>query len=164
MQKASLTRLGVAIVLAMFENCSSMPCNESSKIWIWDGYGGKIYVDNPDCSTTSNGERKDQNIIRQQDLFCQLPCVLPAGCETIGGPDAGKPCVFPFKIDNVTYNGCTTEGPDNDDDTPRCSTAVDDKGNHEGGHWGYCGDGCPLQDTERGRNKIKSKWTIRTKD
>ena len=59
MQKASLTRLGVAIALAMFENCSSMPCNESSKIWIWDGYGGKIYVDNPDCSTTSNGERKD---------------------------------------------------------------------------------------------------------
>ena len=72
--------------------------------------------------------------------------------------------MFPFKIDNVTYNGCTTEGPDNDDDTPRCSTAVDDKGNHEGGHWGHCGHGCPLEDTERGRNKIKSKWTIRTKD
>ena len=24
----------------------------------------------------------------------------------------------------------------------------------ERGHWGYCGDGCPLQDTERGMNKI----------
>ena len=77
---------------------------------------------------------------------------LAADCETIGGPDAGKPCVFPFKIDNITFNGCTTEGSDDDDDMPRCSTAVDDKGNHERGHWGYCGDGCPLQDTERGMN------------
>ena len=59
MKKPSLTRLGVVLALAMFENCSSMPCDKSSKIWIWDGYGGKIYVDNPDCSATSNGERKD---------------------------------------------------------------------------------------------------------
>ena len=86
----------------------------------------------------------------QNYFLCQL--LLSTVCETIGGPDAGKPCVFPFKISNVTYNGCTTEGPD-DDDTPRCSTAVDDEGNHERGHWGHCGDGCPLQDSDRGRNK-----------
>ena len=89
--------------------------------------------------------------------------VFPAGCDTIGGPDAGKPCVFPFKINNVTYRGCTTEGPD-DDDTPRCSTLVDDEGNHKKGHWGHCGDGCPLHDTDRGRKQIQVRGQAERND
>ena len=38
-----------------------------------DGYGGKIYADNPDCNATSNGERKDLNIIMQRYLLFLSP-------------------------------------------------------------------------------------------
>jgi len=79
------------------------------------------------------------------------------GCVTSGGPDVGKPCVFPFKIDNVTYHGCTTAGQDahvcpgeEESQMPRCSTKVDDKGNHVGyDHWGYCGDECPIHEPQQ---------------
>ena len=61
MHRAIFTCLGVAIALAMFGNCLSMPC--ASKKWMDDGYGGKIWIwrsgDNPDCNATSNGERKE---------------------------------------------------------------------------------------------------------
>jgi len=79
------------------------------------------------------------------------------GCVTSGGPDEGKPCVFPFKIDNVTYTGCTTAGQEThgclgDEESaqmPRCSTKVDDKGNHVGyDHWGFCGEQCPVHEPQ----------------
>merc|ERR1712038_2118447 len=29
-----------------------------------------------------------------------------SGCVTSSGPAAGKQCIFPFKFQGVTYNGC----------------------------------------------------------
>ena len=76
----------------------------------------------------------------------------------MGGPDAGKPCVFPFKLNDVTFNECTTQGVEEKDKRPRCSTNVDEEGNHVGSyfgspeHWGYCGNGCPFNETGSGKN------------
>jgi len=75
-------------------------------------------------------------------------------CETVGGPDEGKPCVFPFKMNNITFNGCITDeheeehadtcSPDRERFRSRCSTHVDEEGHHVLDHWGFCGDECPL--------------------
>ena len=76
----------------------------------------------------------------------------------MGGPDAGKPCVFPFKLNDVTFNECTTQGVEEKDKRPRCSTNVDEEGNHVGSyfgspeHWGYCGNGCPYNEMGSGKN------------
>ena len=59
MQRAFFTCLGVAMALNIFGTSTPMPSNESLKIWMDDGYGGMIYVDNPDCNATYNGERVD---------------------------------------------------------------------------------------------------------
>ena len=79
----------------------------------------------------------------------------------MGGPDVGKPCVFPFKMNNVTFSACTTEGQEDytpscsalADRRPRCSTLVNEEGHHvDYDHWGYCGDGCPIYEPGLGKN------------
>jgi hypothetical protein len=51
-------------------------------------------------------------------------------------------CIFPFKINQISFNGCTTLfHPEN---KTWCSTLVDEKGKAVGGFWGYCHDTCPL--------------------
>ena len=36
-------------------------------------------------------------------------CPLEAGsCDTVGGPDKEKPCVFPFTVGGETHTECTT--------------------------------------------------------
>ena len=50
----------------------------------------------------------------------------------------GKPCVFPFKHDGVTYTKCKVIF----GDIPICSTRVDSRGNHVDGHWGFCDNNC----------------------
>ena len=84
-------------------------------------------------------------------------------CETVGGPDEGKPCVFPFKMNNITFNGCITDeheeehadtcSPDRERFKSRCSTHVDEEGHHVLDHWGFCGDECPLHKAGHGENK-----------
>ena len=84
-------------------------------------------------------------------------------CKTEGGPDGGKPCVFPFKMNNNTFNGCVTDeheeehadtcSPDRERFRSRCSTHVDEEGQHVLDHWGYCGDECPLHKAGHGENK-----------
>ena len=85
----------------------------------------------------------------------------PNGTEAI--PNVGKHCVFPFTVNGVTFNSCTTRVMDENTDSnsckaskhqedlrPICSTLVDKDGNHVAVHpsspqnWGYCGDECPL--------------------
>ena len=67
-------------------------------------------------------------------------------CKTVGGPSAYKPCMFPFRYNGVFYNTCTLQEADNN--TPWCSTLVDDNNNHVpgGGHYGNCGPKCPMPD------------------
>ena len=50
----------------------------------------------------------------------------PPRCLTVSGPNPGKPCIFPFKYNGKTYNGCEK---DHEDETKTwCSTKVDSKG------------------------------------
>ena len=66
-------------------------------------------------------------------------------CKTISGPGANKPCKFPFRYLDVTYNTCTLVDAENN--KPWCSTNVDDNNNHVsgGGHYGDCGPKCPVK-------------------
>ena len=62
------------------------------------------------------------------------------GCNTVSGPSANMPCIFPFRFRGVTYNECAL-----DSDGYWCSTAVDAAGDHIGGqgNWGICSQDCP---------------------
>jgi len=64
-------------------------------------------------------------------------------CKTVGGPNPGRDCVFPFKWNGKVHNGCPI---DSNDKTKRwCSTKVDSNGNHvpSQNEYGYCGAFCP---------------------
>lgn len=62
-------------------------------------------------------------------------------CLTLGGQVIGKPCIFPFILNNKIYNSCT----DILDSSGNywCSTKVDIYGKHITGNWGYCNNFCP---------------------
>merc|ERR1711963_293246 len=70
---------------------------------------------------------------------------LKSGCSTVSGPSVGKQCVFPFKFQGVTYNGCAEwiYGGEHHGST-WCSTKVDANGEHLDGvsEWGICPDSC----------------------
>merc|ERR1711910_194268 len=59
-------------------------------------------------------------------------------CNTVSGPAAGKPCVFPFTWQGKTFNSCTEEG--DDQGKLWCSTMVDQAGIHIAGQgqYGFC--------------------------
>ena len=59
-------------------------------------------------------------------------------CTTESGPEPGRPCVFPFIYNGVTYKECTSV----DWDQPWCSTEVTDNQNHVEGKWGNCKTTC----------------------
>merc|ERR1712189_151609 len=62
-------------------------------------------------------------------------------CKTVSGSKPGQYCVFPFKFQGVSYNGCTTNG----GSQPWCSTNTDALGSHMYGYWGNCDTNtCPL--------------------
>ena len=65
-------------------------------------------------------------------------------CTTIGGPDAGQPCQFPFIYNDVVRAGCITEA--DPEGRAWCSTKVDSEGRHVAGgdHWAHCHTGCPM--------------------
>lgn len=66
-------------------------------------------------------------------------------CTTISGPSEGLPCVFPFKFQEFTFEGCTTIT--DPEKRPWCSTKVDDAMNHitGEGHWAHCDPStCPI--------------------
>ena len=70
---------------------------------------------------------------------CGPTCPLPDGeerCIT----DKNKPCIFPFKFNNMTFNSCTWAY----SNTVWCSTQVDSLGIHVGGSKGTCGSGCRI--------------------
>ena len=59
-------------------------------------------------------------------------------CTTESGPEPGRPCIFPFIYNGVTYKECTSA----DWDQPWCSTEVNDNQNHVAGKWGNCKTTC----------------------
>merc|ERR1712130_891922 len=63
-------------------------------------------------------------------------------CNTVSGPSAEKPCVFPFTWQGKTFNSCTKEG--DDQGKLWCSTMVDQAGNHitGQGQYGFCSQAC----------------------
>ena len=63
-----------------------------------------------------------------------------AECISVGGPDPGKHCLFPFKNKGTLYNGCTLEGKQPGDEKLWCSTLNDEYGNAK--KWGNCGSNC----------------------
>ena len=93
----------------------------------------------------------------------QLSALNPIGvCKTVSGPDANKPCVFPFRFKGITYNTCSFEK----SSRPWCSTRVDKKGNHisGGGHYGDCQRHCPMPDWKPRSGKAINKRSIESFD
>ena len=77
-------------------------------------------------------------------IFCFFPDSAES-CVTVGGPDQGANCVFPFTYQSTVFYGCTLAGNDDGDDKPWCSTKTDQQGNHVGGgqgNWGHCPSNC----------------------
>ena len=68
-------------------------------------------------------------------------------CKTISGPEANKPCEFPFTSQGITYHACTTDQNAPGDDNAWCSTMIDDAGLHVQGKWGNCEAKCPVSST-----------------
>jgi len=71
-------------------------------------------------------------------------------CETDGGANPNRPCIFPFKYKGQHYNTCTLKDAENTNNKAWCSTQVDKFGNHVRGRekWGNCGQDCPFQDLD----------------
>merc|ERR1719357_1824510 len=71
----------------------------------------------------------------------QVQAQAQGSCITIGGAIVGAKCVFPFKFNKKTYNGCTF---DDSDGKYWCSTQTDSNGVHIGGQglWGHCSPLC----------------------
>ena len=59
-------------------------------------------------------------------------------CQTDGGPETNKPCVFPFRYKGVEYKSCANI---RNNGIKWCSTEVDSNQNYVG-KWGNCGEGC----------------------
>ena len=70
-----------------------------------------------------------QNILITLALMQGCLAAPRAGCKTVGGPDKGKDCVFPFKFGGIIYNKCTKVA----DTKLWCSTQTDSNDYHVGG-------------------------------
>ena len=86
---------------------------------------------------------------REEELLLEYLDADKQSCQTIDGPEVGKPCIFPFKLYGEVHNRCIiSEAPDMLSTLYWCSTKVDEDGNHEIGQWGACSCGCPGVDFE----------------
>eukprot|EP00095_Tigriopus_kingsejongensis_P000560 maker-scaffold776_size99073-snap-gene-0.17 protein:Tk00560 transcript:maker-scaffold776_size99073-snap-gene-0.17-mRNA-1 annotation:"hypothetical protein DAPPUDRAFT_312923" len=94
---------------------------------------GFIFPDDDEAKTSADFTEEAQ------------PNTNSGACLTVEGPAKGLPCVFPFKFQNFTFDGCTTIT--DSEKRPWCSTKVNANGVHIGaeGHWGHCDVvGCPM--------------------
>ena len=67
--------------------------------------------------------------------------IMFLGCITNGGPEIGKPCVFPYIYNNVSHSTCTIK----DSQVQWCYTEVDSNGVGVWGKWGNCSPECPIE-------------------
>ena len=74
------------------------------------------------------------------------PSVTPVSCTTIGGPDKGAQCAFPFIYDNRLFSKCIRIS----SKSSWCSTATDSNRFHlpAKGKWGYCSTDCATSTTK----------------
>ena len=69
-------------------------------------------------------------------------------CTTVGGPDPGANCVFPYTYDGVVYTECKD---DYGIGIQVCATLKDQDGNSvRGGYWGYCASNCTTKEGKLG--------------
>jgi len=97
----------------------------------------KANIGNEDTESTVSQEQPEDNTSTRET---NSQCVTLPGNTSKG---SGKPCVFPFILKNVTYDGCTTK--DDNEGNYWCSTQTNRTNHHVGGgkgNWGHCPDDC----------------------
>jgi hypothetical protein len=80
-----------------------------------------------------------------------LKYVLGSVCETVGGNEPGKPCIF----SPGTSDACLFF--DDADENVFCYTEVDSNGKKIKSKRGTCGPGCPINFTDAERKIIQRK-------
>ena len=66
------------------------------------------------------------------------------GCKTVSGPSPNTSCIFPFKLDGITYHKCLTAWQLDGKDV--CATSVDESGELvDFTKYGFCEQGCNLK-------------------
>jgi hypothetical protein len=70
---------------------------------------------------------------------------LGSVCETIGGNDPGKPCIFTTGVTECHFES----------NIPSCYTKRDFEGKTVLSKWGTCGPGCPFKLTDAQKKKIR---------
>jgi hypothetical protein len=85
------------------------------------------------------------------------PSISEDACLTLGGPDPGVPCIFPYKFLVRTYNECAWQQAI--DNKAWCSTQVDNKLRPVAGKWGHCGKGCPIPEDDRKNDNGNERHT-----
>jgi len=106
--------------------------------FIWKGKSYKACTNDGGFGNAWCSTKTDQfgNHVNGNFGDCGSSC-----CKTVSGSKPGQYCVFPFKFQGVSYNGCTTNG----GSQPWCSTNTDALGSHMYGYWGNCDTNtCPL--------------------
>ena len=70
----------------------------------------------------------------------------------------GTKCIFPFILNGITHDACTTHTNADPEWLPWCSTKVDKFGIHVkgGGHWGDCGPECPFESGDHTKSNCLS--------
>ena len=74
---------------------------------------------------------------------CGRECPSEEGCWATNG----KKCILPYTFGGITHDVCTIHASP-DQENYICSTKVDSDGVHFVGNdtWGYCGEGCPIEE------------------
>ena len=57
------------------------------------------------CAQCAAGQGASVEIHCERANVISKPQPIPRSCQTVGGPNPGKPCIFPFKWDGRTYTG-----------------------------------------------------------
>jgi hypothetical protein len=70
---------------------------------------------------------------------------ISGGCITVGGPNPGKSCIFPFTYNGIKRTSCAWDHWANSDwcqiEIPSNGSAIKRQGKLRG-KWGVCGSGC----------------------
>ena len=98
-------------------------------------------TENTDAGTTTEiiGTTTEKCIVNKDILKCKTT-------NESGSKIKNTTCLFPFKLDDKTFNSCTDE--EDPDGRFWCSTKLDESGKHIQGNWGYCSEDCFSSATE----------------